>query len=79
MNWTREGSLNAFIENNSIYLLSSGKYVDPIKGHELYIFPASMPETNAPNDIWQKINNKKVSGINKFNFWPTNATTLSLK
>ena len=51
------------------YSLSLGKYVVPISGHELYILPASIPETNAPIVICKKITNKKIYGIIEFNFF----------
>ena len=35
MNWTKEGSLKADILNKFKRILSSGKYVLPIKGQEL--------------------------------------------
>tara|TARA_S200000501_G_scaffold225056_1_gene210969 strand:+ start:504 stop:680 length:177 start_codon:yes stop_codon:yes gene_type:complete len=55
-------SLSDEIKNISFNLLSSGKKVEPIKGQELYIFPASMPETNAPNVICKKIKKRKDIG-----------------
>ena len=54
MNWTKEGSLKAEIFNKFTILLSFGKKVFPISGQELYIFPASIPETNAPIIICMK-------------------------
>tara|TARA_B100000945_G_C20231246_1_gene525404 strand:- start:129 stop:308 length:180 start_codon:yes stop_codon:yes gene_type:complete len=57
-----EGSLKAEKVNKLIKLLSSGKYEFPINGQELYIVPASIPDTKAPIIICKKIINKKKEG-----------------
>jgi hypothetical protein len=44
-------------------LLSFGKYVSPINGQELYILPASIPDTKAPIINCKKIRNKNKKGI----------------
>ena len=50
-NWTREGVSNNLKENKSFILESSGKKFSSISGQELYIWPASNPETSAPKEI----------------------------
>ena len=65
--------------NKLKYSLSLGKYVEPISGHELYILPASIPETNAPIVICKKITNKKIYGIIEFNFFSVLEKFFSIK
>ena len=63
MNCTNDGSLNADNLKRFLKVLSSGKYEFPILGQELYILPASIPETNAPIVICTNTNVKKNNGI----------------
>ena len=79
MNCTKDGSLKAVTSKRLFRLLSSGKYELPIKGQELKIFPASIPETKAPIEICKKIRIKNKKGIKVFSLFVIFFDTLILR